>query len=278
MELSFRYFCNAFRNDYSKLKQPIYCMNRLANKLAVITGGNSGIGFATAQTFIAEGAKVIITGRNQEALNEAVKALGDNAVAILADTANLTHTENLVSEISRKFGKVDVLFINAGIAKFAPIEASDEAFFDETININLKGAFFTTQKFLPILKDGGSIIFNTTIAYHVGMPNAAVYAASKAGLLAFAKVLATEVSARQIRVNSVSPGPIATPIYGKLGFPQEALDAMGANLSSKTLLRRFGSSEEIAKVALFLASEDSAYITGAELVADGGLLLNPTDR
>ncbi len=253
-------------------------MSRLANKLAVITGGNSGIGFATAQTFIAEGAKVIITGRNQTALTEAVQKLGDNAVGILADTANLAHTENLVSEISRKFGKVDVLFINAGIAKFAPIEASDEAFFDETININLKGAFFTSQKFLPILQDGASVIFNTTIAYHIGMPNSAVYAASKAGLLAFAKVLATEVSGRNIRVNSISPGPIATPIYSKLGFPQEALDAMGANLSSKTLLRRFGSSEEIAKVALFLASDDSSYMTGAELVVDGGLIVNPTDR
>jgi NAD(P)-dependent dehydrogenase (short-subunit alcohol dehydrogenase family) len=253
-------------------------MSKLQNKLAVITGGNSGIGLATAKMFIAEGAKVIITGRNQKNIDEALKELGDNAVGILADTANLTHTNNLVKQITEKFGKVDVLFVNAGIAKFASIEQITEEFFDETININLKGAFFTAQKFIPILNDGSSIIFNTTIAFHVGMPNASVYAASKAGLLAYAKVLATEVSARSIRVNSVSPGPIATPIYDKLGFPQEAIEAMGANLSSKTLLKRFGQSDEIAKVVLFLASDDSSYITGIEIIADGGLLLNPTDR
>ncbi len=253
-------------------------MSKLQNKLAVITGGNSGIGLATAKLFIQEGAKVIITGRNQKNVDEAIKLLGDNAVGILADTANIAHTDSLVKQISEKFGKIDVLFVNAGIAKFAPIDQTTEAFFDETININLKGAFFTSQKFVPILKDGASIIFNTTIAYHVGMPNASVYAASKAGLLAFAKVLATEVSTRGIRVNSVSPGPIATPIYSKLGFPQEAIDAMGSALSAKTLLGRFGEAEEIAKVALFLASNDSSYITGAEIIADGGLLLNPTDR
>ncbi len=249
-------------------------MSKLQNKLAVITGGNSGIGLATAKTFIQEGAKVIITGRNQKNIDEALKELGDNAVGILADTANLSHTTNLVKQISEKFGKVDVLFVNAGIAKFAPIEQTTEEFFDETININLKGAFFTAQKFIPILNDGGSIIFNTTVAFHVGMGGAGVYAASKAGLLAYAKVLATEVAPRQIRVNSVSPGPIATPIYDKMGFPQEALDAMGAALSAKTLLKRFGTSEDIAKVALFLASDDSSFVTGAEILADGGMLIN----
>jgi NAD(P)-dependent dehydrogenase (short-subunit alcohol dehydrogenase family) len=253
-------------------------MNRLSNKIAVITGGNSGIGYATAQAFIAEGATVIITGRNQQAVDEATKNLGNKAIGILADTANLTHTAALVSRIAEMFGQIDVLFINAGIAKFAPIDQTTEALFDETMDINFKGAFFTTQKFLPILRAGASVIFNTTIAYHIGMPNAGVYAASKASLLAFAKVLATEVSARGIRVNAVSPGPIATPIYGKLGFPQEQVEAMGANLSSKTLLTRFGAADEVAKTALFLASDDSAYITGTELIVDGGLLVNPTDR
>jgi NAD(P)-dependent dehydrogenase (short-subunit alcohol dehydrogenase family) len=253
-------------------------MSKLTNKVAVITGANSGIGYATAQSFIQEGARVVITGRNAQAVEDAVKSLGNQAIGIVANTADTSHTERLVKEVSERFGKVDILFVNAGIAKFAPIEVSTEEFYDETMNINLRGAFFTTQKFLPILKDGASVIFNTTIANHIGMPNSAVYSASKAGLLAFSKVLASEVSARKIRVNAISPGPIATPIYNKMGFPQEQMEAMGAHLQSKTLLTRFGTADEVAKTALFLASDDSAYITGAEIVIDGGLLVNPTDR
>ncbi len=253
-------------------------MSKLSNKVAVITGGNSGIGLATAKEFLANGAKVIITGRNQTALNEAVAQLGNQVTGLLADTANLSHTIALAEQVEKQFGKIDILFINAGIGKFAPVEQSSEAFFDETMNINFKGAFFTAQKFLPLLKDGASIIFNTTISLSIGMPNSSVYAASKGALLSFARVLATEVSARGIRVNSISPGPIATPILGKTGMSQETLDEFSKSLSAKTLLGRLGNAEEIAKTALFLASDDSSFITGSEIVVDGGILVNPVDR
>jgi NAD(P)-dependent dehydrogenase (short-subunit alcohol dehydrogenase family) len=253
-------------------------MSKLNNKVALITGGNSGIGFATAQAFIKEGARVIITGRNQTALDEAVVNLGAQAVGILADASNLAHSAALAEKVKAQFGSLDVLFINAGIAKFAPVEHSDEAFLDEMMNINFKGAFFTVQSLLPLLNQGASILFNTTVSLSVGMPNSAVYAASKAALLSFGRVLATELSPKGIRVNSISPGPISTPIYSKLGFPQEALDAFGKNVSSKTLLGRFGTADEIAKTAIFLASADASYITGTEIVVDGGILVNPTDR
>lgn len=253
-------------------------MSKLNNKVALITGGNSGIGFATAQAFIEEGARVIITGRNQTALDEAITKLGAQAVGILADASNLAHSTALAEKVKAQFGSIDVLFINAGIAKFAPVEHSDEAFLDEMMNINFKGAFFTVQNLLPLLNQGASVLFNTTVALSVGMPNSAVYAASKAALLSFARVLATELSPKGIRVNSISPGPISTPLYSKLGFPQEALEEFGKNISSKTLLGRFGTANEIAKAAVFLASSDASFITGTEIVVDGGLLVNPTDR
>ncbi len=249
-------------------------MTKLQGKVAVITGGNSGIGYATAQEFIQQGATVIITGRKEDLLQEAVQKLGSQAIGIVSDQADLKSTEALVARINEQYSKIDVLFINAGIAKFASVEETTEALFDETLNINFKGAYFTVQQFLPLLNEGSSIIFNATITASMGMQNGSAYSASKAALLSFAKVLASELAPRKIRVNSISPGPITTPIYSKMGMPEEVLDTLGQSLSNKTLLSRFGESAEIAKTALFLASEDSSYITGIEIVVDGGLLVS----
>ncbi len=253
-------------------------MGKLENKVAVITGGNSGIGFATAQEFIAQGAKVIITGRRQAAIDEAIKQLGTNATGILADSGKMADIDALVAEVAAKFGKIDVLFSNAGVAQFAPVANVSEAFFDDMMDINFKGAFFLSQKMLPLLNDGGAIIFNTTIALNLGMPNSAVYAASKAAVSSLARVLATELAPRGIRVNTVSPGPIATEIQSKMGFPLEVVDIFNKTLASKTLLLRAGQSIEVGKVVAFLASNEASYLTGVEIPVDGGFLLNPADR
>lgn len=247
-------------------------MSNLQNKVAVVTGGNSGIGYATAKEFSAQGAQVIITGRNKELLDQASKEL--NVTGIIADQADLTSLDKLVETVKNKFGKIDILFLNAGLATFSPLESATEEHYDDLMNINVKGTFFTVQKFLPILNDGGSIIFNTSINANVGMPNSAVYAGSKGAILSFNRVFATELAPRKIRVNAVSPGPVETPIYGKLGLSNEEVSGFGEILSKKILLNRFAQSEEIAKTILFLASSDSSFITGTEIVVDGGLTVN----
>jgi NAD(P)-dependent dehydrogenase (short-subunit alcohol dehydrogenase family) len=243
-------------------------MNRLLNKTAVITGGNSGIGLATAKEFIAEGARVIITGRNKVSLDQAVADLGSQARGVIVDVSNIKDVLQLGQQVSAIFPRVDVLFINAGIAKFSPIEGVTEAFFDEQFDINVKGAFFTIQQLLPLMGEGGSIVLNTSINAHVGMPNASIYAASKAAVLTFAKNLSAELLPRKIRVNAVSPGPVATPLHSKLGVPEkEHMEQTAAAIP----LGRFGTPEEIAKIAVFFASEDSSFVLGAELIADGGM-------
>lgn len=246
-------------------------MNRLENKVAVITGGNSGIGFATAKLFIAEGAKVIITGRRQESVEKAVKELGDQAKGIVSDTGNMKDINKLRAQVAAIHPAIDVLFLNAGIAKFASVEEADEATFDEQFNINVKGSYFTIQQLLPLLKDGSSIVLNTSINIHMGMPGAAIYAASKAAQLTLIRNISAELLGRRIRVNSVSPGPITTPIYDKLGLTAEQLSATADSLRSKIPIGRFGDPAEIAKVVLFFASDDSSFVLGAELIADGGL-------
>lgn len=246
-------------------------MNRLENKVAVITGGNSGIGFATAQLFIEEGAKVIITGRNKESVDKAVAELGVSASGIVSDTGNMRDIKELQAKVAAIYPLIDVLFLNAGVAKFSPIESADEAFFDEQFNINVKGSFFTIQQLLPILKDGGSIVLNTSINAHIGMANASIYAASKAAQLTLIKNLSAELISRKIRVNAVSPGPVSTPLYGKLGLPADQLSATASHIQSSVPIGRFGAPEEIAKVALFLASDDSTFLLGSEIIADGGM-------
>ncbi|MBO9584077.1 MAG: SDR family oxidoreductase [Flavobacterium sp.] len=247
-------------------------MKNLENKVAIVTGGNSGIGYATAADLVSKGAQVIVTGRNKEALAKAEKEL--NVTGIVADQSDLKSIDNLVEEVKAKFGKVDILFLNAGIAAFAPVDLASEDHYDSIMNVNVKGVYFTVQKVLPILNDGGSIILNTSINAHVGMPNSSVYAASKAAVLSLSKVFATELAPRKIRVNAVSPGPIETPIYGKLGLEQAEVEGFGAVLGEKILLKRFGQASEIAKTVSFLASEDASFITGSEIVVDGGLTVN----
>lgn len=247
-------------------------MSNLQNKVAVVTGGNSGIGYATAKEFAAQGAQVIITGRNKESLNQASEEL--NATGIIADQADLSSLDKLVETVKNQFGKIDILFLNAGLTAFSPLESATEEHYDAVMNTNVKGTFFTVQKFLPILNDGGSIIFNTSVNANVGMPNTAVYGGSKGAILSFNRIFATELAPRKIRVNAVSPGPVETPLYGKLGLSDEEISGFGEILGKKILLSRFAQSDEIAKTVLFLASSDSSFITGTEIVVDGGLTVN----
>ena len=247
-------------------------MNTLDNKVAVVTGGSSGIGLATAQRFIAEGARVVVTGRNQEALDAAVSKLGDRATGIRGDVANLHDVDHLFAQVREQFGSVDVLFANAGIAPFLPFPAVTEEHFDRLFNINVRGLFFTVQKALPLLADGASVILNASVVAQVGLPNTSVYSATKAAVRSLGRTLASELSPRGIRVNVVSPGLIETPLVGKLGLSPDEVDAFGAQVVQQTPLGRPGKAAEIAATVAFLASDDASYFTGADLVADGGMI------
>lgn len=248
-------------------------MSNLRGKTAVVTGGNSGIGNATARKLSERGANVVITGRNPEAVETAAKELG--VKGIVADQGKLQDIDALVSQVAEMFGGVDVLFINAGVAAFAPLGQLSEDQFDDTMNVNFKGAFFTLQKFLPILSDGASVINLSSINAYTGMPNTAVYAASKAALNSLTRTAAYELASRRIRVNAVNPGPINTSIFGKLGMPDEALQQFAAAMQDRIPLNRFGEADEVASLVAFLASDDSRFITGAEYNIDGGTNLNP---
>jgi len=246
-------------------------MQRLEGKIAVVTGGNSGIGLATAQRFLEEGAKVAISGRNEKTLAEALKKLGKDVLAVQADTAHLDEVERFLREVNKKLGKIDVLFVNAGVAKFAPLTETPESLFDEQFDINIKGAYFTIQKAVPYLNDGASIILNTSVAGSTGTPGTSAYSATKAALRSLARTAAAELAERNIRVNAVAPGPIITPIFGRTGLPQQAIDDWAKDLVSQVPMKRFGQPEEVAGVVAFLASRDSSYITGVEINVDGGL-------
>jgi NAD(P)-dependent dehydrogenase (short-subunit alcohol dehydrogenase family) len=244
---------------------------KLNNKIAVITGGNSGIGLATAQAFIQEGAKVAIFGRNAETLEAARQTLGEKAIAVQGDVTNLDNLETLFTTAKNTFGGVDVLFINAGLAEFAPIEAVSEKTFDHIMDVDFKGAYFTIQKALPYLNDGASIILTTSGANVLGMPGSSVYAASKAALRSLARTLSAELIGRGIRVNAVSPGPIETPVFGRIGLSPEQIEGFKQGMIQEVPMKRLGQPEEIAKAVLFLASSDSSYVLGTELVVDGGM-------
>ena len=244
-------------------------MNKLSNKVAIVTGGNSGIGYAAAKDFKENGAQVIITGRNEQATLKAAQELG--VTGIVSDQSDLKSIDSLVEEVKSKFGKIDIVFLNAGLAAFAPLDQASEEHYDSIMNVNVKGVYFTLQKLLPILNDGGSVVLNTSINASVGMPNSSVYAASKGALN---RVFATELAPRKIRINAISPGPVETPLYGKLGLSQEEVNGFGKVLGEKILLNRFGQAEEIAKSVTFLTSSDASFITGTELVVDGGLIVN----
>src|SRR5437016_8032292 len=237
-------------------------MKRLEGKVAVVTGGNSGIGLATAQRLQEEGARVAILGRSRKTLDEAVKTIGNGVVAVQGDVAKLADLDKLYADVSKKLGKIDVLFVNAGVAKFAPFAETSESTFDENFDINIKGAFFTIQKALPLLNDGASIILNTSVVDQKGTTGASAYAAAKAALRSLARTTATELAGRGIRVNTVAPGPIATPIFERTGLPKEAIDEFAQQIVAQIPMKRFGQPEEVAGAVAFLASQDASYIPG----------------
>jgi NAD(P)-dependent dehydrogenase (short-subunit alcohol dehydrogenase family) len=245
-------------------------MKRLEGKIAVVTGGNSGIGLATAKLMRQEGAKVAISGRDESSLAAASKEIGGDTIASRADVTSIKDMEAFFANVVQRFGKIDVLFANAGVAKFAAIGDTTEAVFDEIFDINVKGTFFTVKKSLLYLNDGAAIVVNTTFADRVGLPGSSVYAASKAALRSLVRVAAAELVGRGIRVNAVSPGPIATPIFGKLGMAKEAVDELAGVILGRVPMKRLGQAEDVANAVVFLASSEASYITGVELNVDGG--------
>jgi NAD(P)-dependent dehydrogenase (short-subunit alcohol dehydrogenase family) len=246
-------------------------MKRLEGKVALVTGGNSGIGLATAKRLHDEGAKVAISGRNQKTLDEAVKAIGKDVLAVQSDVAKFADLDKLLSAVSQKFGKIDVLFANAGIYKFVPFAATSETLYDELFDINAKGVYFTVQKALPFLNDGASIVLNTSIANEVGLVNGTAYAATKAALRSFTRSFAAELVGRGIRVNAVSPGPIETPAgFERSGLSKDQMEEFAKNIVAQVPMKRMGQPSEIAAAVAFLASADASYITGSEIAVDGG--------
>jgi NAD(P)-dependent dehydrogenase (short-subunit alcohol dehydrogenase family) len=239
-------------------------MGKLLGKVAVITGGTEGIGLATAQLFVKEGAYVFVTGRRQKELDEAVTAIGSNATGVQGDVAKLADLDRLYETVAKVKGKIDIIFANAGVGEFAPFDKVSEEHFDKLFNINVKGALFTVQKGLPLLNDGGSIILTGSVASIKGTAAFGVYAASKAAVRSLVRTWTTDLKDRHIRSNVVSPGPIRTPLA--LGQPADII----ARIVSTVPMGRMGEPDEVAKAALFLASDDSSFVTGTELFVDGG--------
>ena len=243
---------------------------KLQNKVTVITGGTSGIGLAIAKEYQREGAKVVVMGRNADALSAASAELGDGALVLKGDVTKATDLENLYTKTTARFGKVDVLVANAGIIEMGPLGGLDEASFDRMSAINFKGAYYTVEAALPYLTDGGSVIITGSAVSGKPMPGMSVYAATKAAVRSLVRTFAAELAPRGVRVNVLSPGPIETPIFGKLGLPEDQMGGMAEQITSMVPLGRFGSGDEMAKAALFLGSDDSSFVTGSDLVADGG--------
>ena len=246
-------------------------MARLSGKVAVITGANSGIGLATAKRFVEEGAHVVITGRRKKELDEAAGQIGKNVTAVQGDVSRSEDLDRLYAEVKARHGHIDILFANAGVGQVAPLGTITEEHFDREFGINVKGLLFSVQKALPLLRDGGSIILNSSIAGRKGIEGFSMYNASKAAVRSFARSWTSDLKGRKIRVNAISPGPIETPIFGKMGLSQEQFGEFAASILSQLPLGRLGQSEEIAAAAVFLASDESSYITGVDLCVDGGL-------
>ncbi|MCW1937859.1 SDR family oxidoreductase [Pseudomonas sp. MDMC_285] len=246
-------------------------MNRFSDKTVLVTGGSSGIGLASAKAFAAEGARVVITGRDAVALEQAQAALGGNAIGLRNDAGNLADAKALARSLAELDLRLDAVFLNAGVAKFAAFPDVDELLWEQMFDTNVKGPYFQLQALLPLLNQGAAILINGSINARIGMPNSSVYAASKAAVISLAKTLSAELLPRGVRVNVVSPGPVATPIYGKLGLDTSALEATAAQIQSQIPLGRFGTAEEIAATVLHLSAPESAYIVGSEIIADGGM-------
>jgi NAD(P)-dependent dehydrogenase (short-subunit alcohol dehydrogenase family) len=246
-------------------------MNRLQGKRALITGGTSGIGLETARQFLAEGARVAITGSSEASIEAARREFGDRVLILRSDAGAVAEQPALAKAIGEAFGGLDVVFINAGVAELRPFEKWDEAAFDRTLSINLKGPYFLLQALLPLLANPSSVVLNTSVNAHIGMPTSSVYAASKAGLISLARTLSGELIGRGIRVNAISPGPVTTPLYGKLGLNAEDLQKTADTIRGLVPAGRFGTATEIAKAVVFFASDESAFTVGSELLIDGGM-------
>ena len=246
-------------------------MEKFKNKVALITGGISGMGLATAREFINEGATVIITGRSQEKINETVKQLGSKAFGFVSDAGEIADIFDMPEQVKKHAGKIDILFVNAGFGKFAPIELVKEANFDELFNVLVKGAFFTVQQLLPLINEGGSIILNTSIVTETGSQNMSIYSAAKSAVQSFIKTFAAECTNKQIRVNGISPGYITTNIFNNTGMSPEQVESVIEATIPTLPLKRFGKASEIAKTITFLASDDASYIHATEITVDGGL-------
>ena len=246
-------------------------MGKLSGKIALITGGNSGIGLASAKAFVAEGAQVIITGRRREALDAAVAEIGAAAVGVQGDVGKLEDLDRLYAAVAERFGHLDIVFANAGVLSLSPFGAVTPEQFDGEFDINVRGLFFTVQKALPLLREGGAILLTSSVAHYTGNPGYSVYAAAKAAVRSFARNWAVDLKDRRIRVNCISPGPTETPIVDKMGVPADVMAAMIPHLLAQVPLGRMGRSEEVAAAALFLAGDDSSFITGINLCVDGGM-------
>ena len=246
-------------------------MNRLKGKRALITGGTTGIGLETARRFIAEGARVVITGTNPTTLEAARGELGQDTLVLSSDAASPAEQKTLADSVQRHFGQLDILFVNAGIVQLKPIEQWTEDSFDRSFAVNVKGPFFLIQALLPVFAPRASIVLNGSVNAHIGMPSSSVYAATKAALISFVRTLSGELIARGIRVNAVSPGPISTPLYGKLGFSETDLKQVAASIQGQVPAGRFGTATEVADAVLFFASDESNFSVGSELLLDGGM-------
>ena len=247
-------------------------MKRFEGKVAMVTGGNSGIGLAAAKAFAREGAQVAITGRDEGTLKNAEKEIG-GALAIRADAARIADLDAAMAKVRDQFKRIDALFVNAGIGKFVPIAEVTEAVFDEIVTINLKGAFFTVQKALPLMARGSAVVLNASINAHIGLPGTTVYGATKAAVVNMAKTMSADLAERGIRVNAVSPGPVETPIFGRAGISSEQSRQTKEWLQNQTLVKRMAEPEEIAEAVLYLSSDVSSFVVGTELVIDGGMTI-----